>query len=757
MRIVEPKSALYEIYEKAYPDLECWAELREYRQGKIGSMFASIKQAVAQEYLTAANPAFKAKVDDLVKKAKIVLGIPLERVIKVEDVSDELPRIFATGLENKKQHWFSTKYSAGMSLLLLLKTESNLALRGELLDLAISGAGIEMTQAEKEVFIQKIVDVWDDALKILYAGLYAHDKYVKSIEEWVESLIDESLKTGYAAEYRNALWNQHKYWETRDNDFKSLKSKEEHVLFGDMYVLPGFKTQDGEEMELDRIAASSARMITAQTSLGKSSYLKAIALASIHLETMSKPPEGERSACSNISEFAHKLGVWRKSYLPVYFACRRFESPDDDIIKTAIEDTFALSTGVKSEARSEDYMPMLKKAALGNRLILLVDGYDEVPENLRLDFRKALDAVLIKLPKAKVIMTCRPLPGGADGNLVIGNVTFAPVALQPFDKKRQDNLLDRLRENTYTDKRKIEAVRILIDTNRYVKELAANPYALISIAHHYAGSVSLILDGILGQLIMRHMDMYSTSLTAADLSVDAQMAKQMFMSLAIDAISAEGGSMRESLLESSFKAYWRKVDLDADDAKLDAIWKLTRMMFGCRAGIIVAANNGYRFLADVIHWHLAADYIEDTQNLTKLEEVKSDPVFAVLSMMVLVKMSDNNNYFGFELSVVQNFVKRLDASSGVDKIKMVEILSDLIFDVYGNSHVTSQLLEAGSNKDLHKLIQRAALEAYLLNVADIPKTLAETRIYKSHKEWAEELLRSAMGEKGRAFLEAQEH
>jgi hypothetical protein len=215
----------------------------------------------------------------------------------------------------------------------------------------------------------------------------------------------------------------------------------------------------------------------------------------------------------------------------------------------------------------------------------------------------------------------------------------------------------------------------------------------------------------------------------------------MFMKLAIDAIPAEGGIMRESVLEKSFKAYWSCSDSQASATELDSIWKLTRMMFGCRAGLIVAASNGYRFLDDVIHWHLAADNLVDTLDLENLEEVKSTPVFAVLSMMMLVKLSITEDQYAFEISIANSFVKRLGESSGEDRKSMVEILSDLIWDTYGNSHVTSQLLRSGPHVEDHRLLQQTVLEAYLANVAEVPDALAQTRIYKSHKDFAEELIK----------------
>ncbi|MDR1640289.1 MAG: hypothetical protein LBT59_11385 [Clostridiales bacterium] len=744
MRIVAPKSALYQIFERAYPGLDCWPNMEAFRQGKTDKCsFLSLKRAIDAEDFMSLSETQRARRKVLESSAMRV--IPDATNVVMTAVSEQLTRIFSTGLAGDAPHWFSSVISVDMALILLKKTEENLGLREEILDFALGGAGFNMTIAEKESFLKSIVQDWDSSLKILYAGLYAHDNYARSLADWVNDALDKSLQAGFDGKYRNALWNQHKYWQMRDNEFVSLRStsgdEDDGILFGNMYVLPGFKTLSGLEMDLEHVARSSARMITAQTSLGKSSFLQAIALASVHLETVRTPPDVERSACNNISEFAKKLGLYGKSCLPVYFACRRFSNANDDILKIAIEEALTAGTGFRVQASPEEYMPMLQKASQGNRLILLIDGYDEVPDALRPDFREALWNVLLKLPRAKVIMTCRPLPGEADGNLIIGNVAFAPVILQPFDEKRQMDLLERIRKFAYTDQNMIEAVRALKDNNRYVKQLAANPYMLISITHHFSGSVSQILSEIIKQLMRRHLDLYSKSLESVDVAfeVGIDMAERMFMKLAIDSISAEGGIMNEAVLERSFKNYWRDIDSAADSSKVDSIWRLTRMMFGCRAGIIVAASSGYRFLADVIHWHLAADAIMDEMDLQMLEKVDSNPVFGILSMMMLVKFSNSNDQYEFELSIVESFMKRLNSSSGEDKARMVEILSDLIWDVYGNSHVTSQLLKGGTYKYVHEILQKTVLEAYIANVDEVPESLAGTRIYKNHEDLAEEL------------------
>jgi hypothetical protein len=99
----------------------------------------------------------------------------------------------------------------------------------------------------------------------------------------------------YERNYRESVWEQCKFMDMRENLFQTSKAGG-NLLLGDMYVIHKLVDSKGHDLALGEILAVNYRMVSAQTSKGKSTLLKAIALACVCEDIA---PDAEKSARRN--------------------------------------------------------------------------------------------------------------------------------------------------------------------------------------------------------------------------------------------------------------------------------------------------------------------------------------------------------------------------------------------------------------------------------------------------------------------------
>tara|TARA_Y100000588_G_C14238666_1_gene918403 strand:- start:176 stop:1966 length:1791 start_codon:yes stop_codon:yes gene_type:complete len=158
-----------------------------------------------------------------------------------------------------------------------------------------------------------------------------------------------------------------------------------------------------------------------------------------------------RRACINESESS--------SYIPIFIEFRNlaYSKP----LKVEIIDAIN-ELGVPIDASVFDYV------ALSGRIILFLDGFDEIPNDKKNKAARDLEALARTFPDLRLVVSSRPNAGMG------GTIYFSKVKLDPMTLKVQTEFI----ENLYKNRTESENLKNLLLTSPFLSEVTTSPLLL---------------------------------------------------------------------------------------------------------------------------------------------------------------------------------------------------------------------------------------------------------------------------------------
>jgi len=203
--------------------------------------------------------------------------------------------------------------------------------------------------------------------------------------------------------------------EREDQSKKKVKNKESEFAFGD----------EKTPISVMEVAAETKKLVLlGGAGAGKSTFVKELLAlqAAVLLGEINQPLAGFQP------DLIPVLIVLRD--LSPKLAALNLGTYSSENQKQALSDT--ILEKIREEIKAAEFIPILEKAFENGKILLVLDGLDEVPQNLRGLVRQAVGA-LVQLHKIeRVIITSRSR--SYTGQAVFQN--FQPHTIAPFDGKK---------------------------------------------------------------------------------------------------------------------------------------------------------------------------------------------------------------------------------------------------------------------------------------------------------------------------------
>jgi len=147
------------------------------------------------------------------------------------------------------------------------------------------------------------------------------------------------------------------------------------------------------------------------------------------------------------------------SYIPIFIEFRnlRYKNKLKDELMEAIEDL-----GVKLDNALFDFL------AKSEKILLLLDGFDEVPNSERARVARELETIVRTYPKLRVVISSRPDSGmGA-------SFYFSKRKISPMKLETQKDFVDHL----YKTDRQSESINKILSSSSFISEVTTTPLLL---------------------------------------------------------------------------------------------------------------------------------------------------------------------------------------------------------------------------------------------------------------------------------------
>lgn len=147
------------------------------------------------------------------------------------------------------------------------------------------------------------------------------------------------------------------------------------------------------------------------------------------------------------------------SYIPIFIEFRnlRYKKKLKDELMDAIEDL-----GVKLDNSLFDFL------AKSEKILLLLDGFDEVPNNERSRVARELETIVRTYPKLRIVISSRPDSGMGS------SFYFSKRKISPMKLVTQQNLVKHI----YKKDRQSESINNILASSSFISEVTTTPLLL---------------------------------------------------------------------------------------------------------------------------------------------------------------------------------------------------------------------------------------------------------------------------------------
>lgn len=429
---------------------------------------------------------------------------------------------------------------------------------------------------------------------------------IRMYHETKQMYSDQEL-SAFQKEYYETLWNACNKVYIRDIDDGNDSSISKNAQISKLYIVPSFLK---EGIALECPVASDRRisqMVAANSGCGKSTFLQAIITTNIFEALCS----WDLNLKSEVDFDAYKtlksrLG-FQKSFLPILIKPDAINNVSEDCLsEMSLRD---LILGNSLSTFHANIEKLLQQYAEKGELLLLIDALDEIDgSNRKTIFGKKIDKFLSQYPSTNMIMTTRAIDlRDFYERQFYGTLERITIGL--LGENEIYELIEKwtLCDGSFAKREDVEKKYKYIMANKYLSDLAQNPYILSHIlwirAHQPNATPQIIISGVINKLIEKRWPRYKYDA----LGVDSSFMRELLAYIAWEMVKNDmhyipAGSL-VSVLGNAAKA------IDAQSGIDTRTWITVAREMNSRAGLLILEDIGYVFQSKLIERYLASEWL----------------------------------------------------------------------------------------------------------------------------------------------------
>lgn len=429
--------------------------------------------------------------------------------------------------------------------------------------------------------------------------------------------------------------------------------------FENVYHKPEIEHEYNQSWNLSS-SENRKHVIWAPNGYGKTTFLKSILFSSstdfMNLDNMN---ENGKNMLNDLNEFH---GLNKSDYLPIYIEAAYYSNIDSrEPIQWLYEIAQSQMGLDESQISSEDYLATIEKYNSNNKLIYLIDGYDELEDQYRPEFHKALNKLLSDKQygsNAIIIVASRPYFEVMNFN-GYDKWSIKPIS---FENNKQDIkklIYSYTRGGEYSSPEKVFKI---LSTNYYLKKMITTPEILIDAIsgcmdyidnqESWNSDISEIVEATISDLITRDAD--AAHATNVDKYGGVKNVKQIYALLAYENIANARGIDAGNFVNELREIIEQLCLENRGNSELAFISSLPNSeivrLFFTKMSIFEPAGEYIRFMSDVFATHLAAirtisllEYKKNDQEIQEIIEVLGAAKYDVFVMLCSLYYYSNTN------------------------------------------------------------------------------------------------------------------
>ena len=426
-------------------------------------------------------------------------------------------------------------------------------------------------------------------------------------------------------------------------------SRNVYGRFENVYHIPEIEHEYDQTWNLSA-SENRKHVVWAPNGYGKTTFLKSILFSSstdfINFDSMS---ETGKKLLNELKKFH---GFYESDYLPIYIEAAYYSEIDYKETNQWLYEIVKAQMGFdESQISSEDYLHTIEKYNSNNKLIYLIDGYDELEDQYRPEFHKALNQLFSDKQygsNALIVVASRPYFE------VINFNGYDIWSIKPISFENNKNAIRELifsytRGGEYSSPEKVFDI---LSNNYYLNKMITTPEILIDaisgcmdyIANQesYNSDICDIVESTISDLIQRDAD--ATHSTTVDKYGGIEKIELIYAALAYENIANTRGIEAGNFVNDLRKIIEQICSENRGNGELAYISSLPNAdivrLFFTKMSIFESTREYIRFMSDVFASHLAAKrirsllkYEKDDQEIRRIIEVLGEAKYDVFVML----------------------------------------------------------------------------------------------------------------------------
>ena len=562
----------------------------------------------------------------------------------------------------------------------------------------------------------------DENIKTLIATI---TKDIKDLNNFItfkhtydKSSIEATLSKMYYRSY-GILSN------VKDKGNPTKISRNVYGRFENVYHIPEIEHKYDQTWNLSA-SENRKHVVWAPNGYGKTTFLKSILFSSstdfINFDSMS---ENGKKLLYELKKFH---GFSESDYLPIYIEAAYYSEMDSKEINQWLYEIAKAQMGFdESQISSEDYLHTIEKYNSNNKLIYLIDGYDELEDQYRPEFHKALNQLFSDKQygsNALIVVASRPYFE------VINFNGYEKWFIKPisFENNEQD-IKELIYSYTHGGEYSYpEEVFNILRTNYYLNKMITTPEILIDaisgciyyIADQksHDSDIFSIVESTITDLIQRDAD--ATHATTVDKYGGLDKIKLIYATLAYESIANTRGIDAGNFVNKLRHIIEQLCSENRGNKDLAYISSLPNSgivrLFFTKMSIFESTGDYIRFMSDVFTTHLAATrtmsllkYEKNDQEIRKIIEVLGEGKYDVFVMLCSLYYSTEDETLRDTLrpnieKIIMYFI--CSASERPTTLSQIQqMFRNIIENKYGQNVITNRLVSKDIISQIENLIK----------------------------------------------------
>jgi hypothetical protein len=306
---------------------------------------------------------------------------------------------------------------------------------------------------------------------------------------------------------------------------------------------------------------------------------------------------------SILLRFLCSVELSRGEYIPIFLELRRVSHSEtlEDRIFTAFE---SLKLSIDDE--------VFAALAASGKIVLLLDAFDEVPDDLKSRVLTEIEDLVAAKPKIRVIVTSRPHQGIRFSNY------FNVVLLDNLQGDEYKNVINKLASGQDWAETLIEHIE---NQAKHIRDLLCTPLMVTLLVlsyksyNEFPAKLSDFYDSLFQTLLQRHDGTKPGFTRKRSCAFDDSQYRQVFEALCILAkMTGKQSFTQESIYSLSQQALNQYSLNDSPSAYVDDIVKIT-----C---LVLRDGEEYRFIHKTVQEYYTASYIRKKSETWGIELYK---------------------------------------------------------------------------------------------------------------------------------------